>query len=302
MPKTLFISYSHDSEEHKAWVKQFADDLVSKGGFEVLLDQNLPKGFPLTRFMEQGLVNADKVLIIGTPQYKQKSESGKGVAFEGSIISTELMHDIESCKYYPILRSGSFETSFPESLQGRGGDDLSDDDKYEEKLQEVIDSIANEKPIPAALLKKKPIQTEVEEQRVANVYLGQNILYETYWGKPTGQIEGIGIGVTITSTSKENRFFNQPLFKVSTPFEGDADTFSLMNMIIPVRFPVKMEYGERVSVTYKLASGTMNLFEEILKKDANATIKAIVTTSFGEYSISEPYQLAELVKNKRYVK
>ena len=72
MPKTLFISYSHDSVEHKSWVKKFSDDLAVQGGFDVLLDQNLPKGFPLPRFMEQGLVNADKVLIVGTPQYKQK--------------------------------------------------------------------------------------------------------------------------------------------------------------------------------------------------------------------------------------
>lgn len=61
--------------------------------------------------MEQGLTNADKVLVIGTPDYKRKSESRKGVAFEGSIISTELMLDIDTCKYYPILRSGTFDTS-----------------------------------------------------------------------------------------------------------------------------------------------------------------------------------------------
>lgn len=29
MSKILFISYSHDSEEHIAWVKKFADDLAA---------------------------------------------------------------------------------------------------------------------------------------------------------------------------------------------------------------------------------------------------------------------------------
>ena len=170
MPKILFISYSHDSEQHKSWVKKFTDDLVALGDFEILLDQNLPKGFPLTRFMEQGLVNADKVLVIGTPQYKQKSEAGKGVAFEGSIISTELMQDIDTCKYYPILRSGTFETSFPVSLQARGGDDLSDDSKYDEMVRIVADSITNEKPIPAALLKSN---TQVYQSREAVQALSQ---------------------------------------------------------------------------------------------------------------------------------
>ena len=111
--KVLFIAYSHDSDEHKAWVKKFAEDLERLGEFEVLLDQNQPKGSSLPRFMTLGLDKADKVLIIGTPQYKQKSETGKGAAFEGTIISTEMMQDIDTCKFYPILRSGTFETSFP---------------------------------------------------------------------------------------------------------------------------------------------------------------------------------------------
>ena len=84
--KTIFISYSHDSEEHKAWVKKFADDLERIGGFEILLDQNLPKGTSLTRFMEYGLRVADKVLVIGTPQYKQKTEVGKGVALKNRLL------------------------------------------------------------------------------------------------------------------------------------------------------------------------------------------------------------------------
>lgn len=158
--KVIFISYSHDSDAHKMWVKKFAEDLERLGEFEILLDQNLPKGYPLTRFMEQGLMNADKVLVIGTPQYKQKSEVGKGVAFEGTIISTELMQDIDTCKYYPILRSGTFETSFPVSLQGRGGDDIRDDSKYTDKLHEIAYSISDEKPVPTALTFRK--QTDVQ--------------------------------------------------------------------------------------------------------------------------------------------
>lgn len=46
MSKVLFISYSHDSAEHKSWVKKFAVDLAVRGGFEVLLDQHLADVFP----------------------------------------------------------------------------------------------------------------------------------------------------------------------------------------------------------------------------------------------------------------
>ena len=66
MQKQVFVSYSHDSEEHMAWVKRFADDLQEKGGLLVLLDQDLPKGASLPRFMQQGLMISDRVLVIGT--------------------------------------------------------------------------------------------------------------------------------------------------------------------------------------------------------------------------------------------
>ncbi len=301
MPKILFISYSHDSEQHKTWVKKFTDDLVALGDFEILLDQNLPKGFPLTRFMEQGLVIADKVLVIGTPQYKQKSEAGKGVAFEGSIISTELMQDIDTCKYYPILRSGTFETSFPVSLQARGGDDLSDDSKYDEMVRIVADSITNEKPIPASLLKSNT-QICLNQEPVAKVYLSQNILFETFWGRQNGSINGIAIGVQITNINKEVRYFNQPTFNVSVPIEGKADSFLMLNSVVPVHFPVKLEFGQQVSVSYKLVPGNIEMFARMVDNDPNATIKAIVTTSLGEKIESEDYKLSEIVKNREYVK
>lgn len=164
MPKVLFISYSHDSDEHCDWVKRFADDLSTLGVFEILLDQNLPKGFLFTRFMELGLQNADKVLVIGTPKYKEKAVTGSGVAFEEAIIGTELMRDIDSTKYYPILRSGSYEESFPPILQGRKGDDISDDAKYSEVLKSIAESLENEQPVPSALV-GKPVHYEEKKKK-----------------------------------------------------------------------------------------------------------------------------------------
>ena len=87
-----------------AWVKRFADDLQEKGGFLVLLDQDLPKGASLPRFMQQGLMMSDRVLVIGTPNYLKRSLDTGGVAFEESIISNEFMINIDTTKYYPILR------------------------------------------------------------------------------------------------------------------------------------------------------------------------------------------------------
>ena len=300
MVKTLFIAYSHDDEEHMTWVKRFADDLRRLGNFEVLLDQDQPRGSSLTRFMEIGLERADKVLIIGTPEYKQKSEAGKGAAFEGSIISTELMHNIDTTKFYPILRSGTFETSFPPALQGRIGDNLSDDANYEKMLETVVNSILNEKPLPSILSNSISPEQSVS-QPVANVELSQGILYETYFGKPTGRIEGIGIDIQITNKTKEVRYFNCPTFQSSLPIVGTNDSFQFLDAVVPVSFPAKLEFGQQISVTYKLIPNNIAMFASVLGKDPHASIKAIVTTTLGERCESAPLEIAEIVENSKYV-
>ena len=301
MSKILFISYSHDSEEHKAWVKKFADELETLGDFEILLDQNMPKGFPLTRFMEKGMTTADKVLVIGTPTYKTKAELGKGVAFEESIISTELLHDIETLKFYPILRSGSFETSFPIALQGRIGDDMSDDTKYHLTLQAIADSITNEKPVPAAL-RRFSHSVSVKDTKVANVYFTEDLLVETFYGRPNGNILGISFRVVVTNTSKEVRFFGKPSFKCSVPIEGDLDSFEMLNVITPMSFPAKLDYGEQFSISYKLVPNNIQMFAKMLQRDESATIKAIVWTTLNEKTESEPYPLSKIVQNSKYVR
>ena len=301
MPKVLFISYSHDSDEHCAWVKRFADDLSTLGDFEILLDQNLPKGFLFTRFMELGLQNADKVLVIGTPKYKEKAVTGSGVAFEEAIIGTELMRDIDSTKYYPILRSGSYEESFPPILQGRKGDDISDDAKYSEVLKSIAESLENEQPVPSALV-GKPVHYEENKKSVGRVDFSVNVMFTTYFGKPTGNIEGVALGVEVTNMTKEVRYFNQPLFKLSIPISGSADSFTMLNMVQPMSFPVRLDFGQQYFVSYKLVPGNMEMFQSIIDRDPNATITVMVSTSLGEKSESEPFLLSELVKNKKYVR
>ncbi len=250
--------------------------------------------------MEIGLERADKVLIIGTPTYKLKSEAGKGAAFEGLIISTELMHNIDTTKFYPILRSGTFETSFPHALQGRIGDDLSDDANYEKKLQTVVDSILNEKPLPSIL--KTVLSKELPvSQSVAIVELSQGVLYETYFGKPTGKIEGIGVCVQITNKMKEVRYFNCPTFQSSLPIVGTNDSFQFLDAVVPISFPAKLEFGQQISVTYKIEPRLMDKFISVLGTDPHTTIKAIVTTTLGERCESEPLEIAKIVENSKYV-
>ena len=172
--KAIFISYSWEEEEHQAWVKKFSDDLQTRLGnnYEVLLDQNLPRGFPLTRFMEIGLEDSERVLVIGTPTYKKKSRDGKGVAFEHTIISSEIFNIIDTTKFYPILRKGSFVDSFPLALRGRIGDDFTKDTYYEKNLQTVVNAIINDNPIPDIF--KQDSNEEIAEIDVVNSELNQD--------------------------------------------------------------------------------------------------------------------------------
>lgn len=90
----VFISYSWDSPEHKVWVAKLADDLTSKGIY-VLFDDYLDTGTTLPMFMEYGIERSDKVLIIGTPKYKEKCTGiSSGVAFEDTIIRGSMFQNL----------------------------------------------------------------------------------------------------------------------------------------------------------------------------------------------------------------
>ena len=58
----VFISYSHDTSEHKRWVSELSAKLHRKG-VNVILDQwELRLGDDPTLFMERGVRSSDKVL------------------------------------------------------------------------------------------------------------------------------------------------------------------------------------------------------------------------------------------------
>ena len=64
----VFVSYSHDSQEHSDWVLQLATRLRSDG-VEAILDRwHLRLGQDLAAFMERGLSDSHRVLCICSQQ------------------------------------------------------------------------------------------------------------------------------------------------------------------------------------------------------------------------------------------
>ena len=101
----VFISYSHESAEHKSWVLRLASDL-RKNGIDAVLDVwDLKPGDDVARFMEH-LASVDKVIIVCSEHYARKAAEGKGgVGYETMLVTAEILQDRGIVKFIPILRS-----------------------------------------------------------------------------------------------------------------------------------------------------------------------------------------------------
>lgn len=139
MELTVFISYSWDSESHKEWVLNLANQLLHNG-VGVILDQyDLGAGKNMTHFMEVSIQKAPKVLLILTPNYNIKA-SGKlgGVGFEYSMISQNLFEIQDNSKFIPILRSGSIKQSAPPYIKSLLCHKMTDNDRFDSDFFELL--------------------------------------------------------------------------------------------------------------------------------------------------------------------
>lgn len=157
----IFISYSWDDDSHKAWVKKLADELMSNGIY-VIYDGYAPDGTNLVQFMKDGIKRADKVLIIGTPIYKEKLERNNGGAkFEDQIINTAIYHDTGTTKFIPLLRRGNgFDDSFSELIEIRKGYDFRIDDNFKVEFIRLVKMLWGEPESKMPQLGAKPIFLE----------------------------------------------------------------------------------------------------------------------------------------------
>lgn len=154
----VFVSYSHDSDEHKEWVYKLACRLT-KSGVEAILDQwDLQLGSNLIRFMEIGLKNSDRVIVICTDNYNQKSNGGLGgVGYEKNILAAELFNDQDTTKFIPCIKDVSEKIKTPVCLCGRTYIDFSDDAKYEENFKVLLHELYGIPLKPKPSLGKNPL-------------------------------------------------------------------------------------------------------------------------------------------------
>lgn len=145
---TVLISHAWNGKSHEEWVIKFATELEKQHGVHVLCDLYNLGGTDIVTFMEHGMKIADRILVLCTPKYKEKSESlaKSGVRYEKTLMSYSLFDDGDTPRFIPILEEGTYDTSAPTLLKNRNGYDLSTPDRYIINIKKLVADLWN-KPL-----------------------------------------------------------------------------------------------------------------------------------------------------------
>jgi hypothetical protein len=160
VPK-VFVSYSHDIDEHKNWVFELAARL-RRNGVDVIFDQFEARlGSDLPLFMEQGLSNSNRVICVCSDNYIAKANAGSsGVGYEKRIISSELMRDSSSAWVIPIIRNCSSQDRVPAFLRGLRYLSFEDDQQYASNYYELLRDLHDQSNLPP--LGNNPFQNSTD--------------------------------------------------------------------------------------------------------------------------------------------
>ena len=162
-----FISYSWDSDDHKDWVRRLAAELQRKGVVTYLDQWDVHPGMDLTKYMESCIRESDFVLLVCTPIFAQKANTGRGgVGYEKSIVTGEIFEGAASPKkFVPLLRKGSPRDSLPSYLKSRAYIDFRNDNMLDPSLETLLRHLYQAPKYVRPLLGSKPdLPTQGSEQ------------------------------------------------------------------------------------------------------------------------------------------
>ncbi|MCU0917994.1 MAG: NACHT domain-containing protein, partial [Planctomycetes bacterium] len=158
---SVFISYSHDSQEHRKRVLEEIANKLCYDNIDSVLDQYTehkpPRSWPA--WMRLGIERADYVLVVCTEKYQARFEGreprgrGQGAKWEGAIIELEMYQDElgcgenEECRFIPVGFCPRSAAPVPRILSGTSFYNVADPDEYAALLRRL-------KGIPTAV---KPV-------------------------------------------------------------------------------------------------------------------------------------------------
>lgn len=185
-PPVIFMSYSHDSEEHKNWVLKLATRLRQNGANVVLDRWNLTLGNDLPLFMERGIDESHRVICICSNQYVEKSNRGTGgVGYEKMILTADLMNGIDSNKIIPVIRNNNLTRKLPLFLGVRLYCDFSNDAEYESKYEELLRDIFDDPILPVPEIGNYPFSKKEDIKFIKLSESGERYLSPSAKGRVT---------------------------------------------------------------------------------------------------------------------
>ncbi len=142
----VFVSYAWEDKDYKTWVKRLAKRLRADG-VNARLDAWHLDGRPFGDFMTAEVEDADWVLLVCSPKYREKvkaMQSGQrptGSGWELSLLTSAIL-DAEGPKVALALGRGERRRSIPFGFKGRECHDLTDaatlEENYRSLLQELL--------------------------------------------------------------------------------------------------------------------------------------------------------------------
>ena len=149
----VFISYSHDSEEHRGRVRELADRLCSEG-VEAHLDQYEqppPPNWP--RWTMDEIDAAEFVLVVCTETYHRRFRGheepgqGEGATWEAAVITQQLYEShCQTTKFIPVIFDPADEGHIPIVLRGGSHYVVTTEDGYRQLCRVVTHPPATPRP------------------------------------------------------------------------------------------------------------------------------------------------------------
>lgn len=158
---SAFVSYSHESEPHKARVADLATRLRTDG-IDCELDQwvaSPPEGWP--NWMIKRITNSKFVIVVCTERYFKRvtgldEERGLGSRWEGALITQELYETGGSnTKFVPVIFQAEDDKWRPPFLRGATYYDVSTATGYEQLYRHLTEQPVAVKP-PLGKIRRLP--------------------------------------------------------------------------------------------------------------------------------------------------
>ncbi|MGG0747276.1 toll/interleukin-1 receptor domain-containing protein [Priestia megaterium] len=181
-PKNVFISYSWDSEQHRQWVLDLANQL-RESHVNAMIDIFFTQisTVNLNTMMISNMRDSDRIIVVLTEDYALKAENLKGgVGFETILTVSEMQENID--KYIFIVRhKGDLNKAIPFHLKGYYFIDFSNDNNFEANFKQLLHKIYEVPQIEMARLGTRPnlIPSKNIESEKVESYKHQEEVTET---------------------------------------------------------------------------------------------------------------------------